>query len=387
MRHSPAIWPIAGSYAKVCSVVKDIDLTQRFAPNQRQQLAPASSLSCRLPLTPLADLNRNAWFLGRPPEQFNLNYPLAARYLHGLPEARLLGSAYAVLTRQHQLVQESYVSDERLSATGHLAVRQLRLQVGPQERLLRFALATDPLPRQRWEGAAYLPCDYWAFNYHHWLIDCLPGLIEYAAEPRWQQTRLILPADVRPFQRETLELLGIDPARVLSFAGDDLACAQLYLPSRGQFAPAELLRSRQHLWEAAGVTPPLRRRRYYISRQDAQQRRVRNEAELQPLLATLGFECLQLTGLSLREQIRLFAQAEWVVGPHGAGLSNLLFAPSDCRVLELLPADGVNQCFWVQANALGQAYAYLACASHGEARDLEVPVSDFKRLLEALGAA
>ncbi|MGV3524996.1 MAG: glycosyltransferase family 61 protein [Candidatus Sericytochromatia bacterium] len=386
MTSAPVLWPIAGSYAKVCSVVKDLDLSQRFAPNQRQLLAPAHVLPCRLPLTPVPELDRNTWFLGRPAEQFNLNYPLAARYLHGLPGARLISPAYAVLTRQHQLVQESYVSDQRLSETGAFAVQQLRLQLGGQERTLRFAVSSLCLPRQQSEAAAYLPCDYWAFNYHHWLIDCLPALLEYAADPRWQQTRLLLPADARPFQGETLDLLGIDRARVHYFAGDDLACAQLYVPSRGQFAPAELWRSRQRLWTAAGVTPPLRRRRYYISRQDAQQRRVRNEAELLPLLAAWGFECLQLTGLSLRAQIQLFSQAEWVVGPHGAGLSNLLFAPSDCRVLELLPADGVNQCFWVQANALEQLYAYLACPSHGAARDLEVPLGDLDRLLCALGA-
>jgi hypothetical protein len=46
------------------------------------------------------------------------------------------------------------------------------------------------------------------------------------------------------------------------------------------------------------------------------------------------------------DQARMFAEAELVVGVHGAALSNLVFCSPGARVLELLPADFVDPVFW-----------------------------------------
>ncbi|EKX41722.1 hypothetical protein GUITHDRAFT_141724 [Guillardia theta CCMP2712] len=43
------------------------------------------------------------------------------------------------------------------------------------------------------------------------------------------------------------------------------------------------------------------------------------------------------TGMSCREQVRVFASAHVVIGTHGAGLTNVMFAPSGARVIEFLP--------------------------------------------------
>ncbi len=48
---------------------------------------------------------------------------------------------------------------------------------------------------------------------------------------------------------------------------------------------------------------------------------------------------MALEGLSLAEQIRLFAGAGTVVAPHGAGLANLAYMPAGGRVVEFLPAN------------------------------------------------
>ena len=42
-----------------------------------------------------------------------------------------------------------------------------------------------------------------------------------------------------------------------------------------------------------------------------------------------------LSFLSFREQIELFATAEVVIGVHGAGLANLVFAPENTLIIEL----------------------------------------------------
>ena len=39
--------------------------------------------------------------------------------------------------------------------------------------------------------------------------------------------------------------------------------------------------------------------------------------------------------MSIQEQMRLFAESEFAIGVHGAALTNFLFVPLDCRVVEL----------------------------------------------------
>ena len=60
---------------------------------------------------------------------------------------------------------------------------------------------------------------------------------------------------------------------------------------------------------------------------------------------------------SLAAQIALFGAAGLVVGAHGAGLANLVFAPEGCRVLEFPVAGRANRTYEWLARALGHAYA------------------------------
>ena len=53
--------------------------------------------------------------------------------------------------------------------------------------------------------------------------------------------------------------------------------------------------------------------------------------------------------MTVAAQVRAFAEAECVVGPHGAGLTNLAFAPPGAAVVELFAGDYVNECFWALA--------------------------------------
>jgi capsular polysaccharide biosynthesis protein len=98
--------------------------------------------------------------------------------------------------------------------------------------------------------------------------------------------------------------------------------------------------------------------RLYICRSGAQRRRVVNEAEVVAYLQTLGFQCLQAERLSLHEQIRLFADAKVIVAPHGAGLTNMLFA-REAVIVEIINPAYFNLCYYRLANVLGHTYWYL----------------------------
>lgn len=97
----------------------------------------------------------------------------------------------------------------------------------------------------------------------------------------------------------------------------------------------------------------------FISRADATGRQILNWEEVLPVLHRHGFQVVELTRLSLGAQISLFQHASHVVGVHGAGLTNILFAPRNCAVLEILPPLVATRAYWYLASRLGQRYSAL----------------------------
>ena len=107
------------------------------------------------------------------------------------------------------------------------------------------------------------------------------------------------------------------------------------------------------------LAPP--HRRLYVTRGETRHtRRVKNEGALLSLLEPLGFERIDPGSMTPAAQVRAFAEAECVVGPHGAGLTNLAFAPPGAAVVELFARDYVNECFWALACTVeGLRYRYV----------------------------
>jgi len=97
--------------------------------------------------------------------------------------------------------------------------------------------------------------------------------------------------------------------------------------------------------------------RVYVARGDATVRRVANRDELQGVLDRYDIDTYLPGELSVREQVALFSRADLVVGPHGAGLTNVVFG-EDLAVIELF-GDKQIATFDRLAAALGHGYEYL----------------------------
>ncbi len=97
-------------------------------------------------------------------------------------------------------------------------------------------------------------------------------------------------------------------------------------------------------------------RRFYLERGPHALRRLLGEAELAQALRPLGFVPVRPERMTLEDQIRLFRDAEAIVAPHGAGLTNLGFCRPGCQVLELQMDAYVNWCFRHLAALRGLPY-------------------------------
>ena len=63
--------------------------------------------------------------------------------------------------------------------------------------------------------------------------------------------------------------------------------------------------------------------------------------------------------LPIGETAALFSKAEILVGPHGAGLTNMIFAPKGVKIFEIMPESDPNVCYWHLAEMLGHSYKML----------------------------
>jgi capsular polysaccharide biosynthesis protein len=181
---------------------------------------------------------------------------------------------------------------------------------------------------------------------------------------------VLIPAHPVPVAAETIARAGIARGREVRAVEpwEAFACERLVVP----WAMATLYEPHPRLasFLASLVTlpPPGPRRRLYIDRRAAPNRVLANENEVIAALARFGVVPVALEGRTLESQAALFADAELIVAPHGAGLANIVFAPRDCRVVELLPNAYANWCFRRLAAACGLAYdCVVGIAEPGEA--------------------
>lgn len=202
-------------------------------------------------------------------------------------------------------------------------------------------------------------------NYYHWLIDFLPRfhLLDKAGIAI-KNYPIIVNSGQTPFQMETLDLLGIRQEQLIEVnAGEVLAVGKLVAPailSTNTFVAQEALNwLRQFGLNHLARECANRKRRLFISRADATVRRLINEDEVYDSLEPLGFERFVPGAHSFIEQVEAFSNAECIIGPHGAGLTNLVFAPPNALIIDIKNTFSAAQFFETLAGQLKLSYAPL----------------------------
>ncbi len=229
-------------------------------------------------------------------------------------------------------------------------------------------------------------------NYYHWFSECLTRLCVAEGLP---EVPILTPKNLNSMQRETLALLGVGQDRLLELKEGCYEVDQLYFPSfpgttTGYMADWAFRRLRQRF---CGTRPKTEGKRLYVSRAESAHRKVTNEDEIIRALEREGFTAVVGQNLTVAEQIRLYADAEIIVGVHGAGLTNILFAPAGALVIDVLDPEHIVGCYYALAASLGQKY-WCLMGNNEAVKDgrsirkgydhISVPV---ELLLETLGAA
>jgi hypothetical protein len=199
------------------------------------------------------------------------------------------------------------------------------------------------------ESVVLLPTN-WPHNYFHFYRDFLPKILLLEQANIEPSVPVVVPDDLidQPFFQQAIRSERLARWNFISPRGQFIKTESLVFCSANQFivmdrsdapdpellrhakagtkfleSPAEVLAllGLDDLRTQAGAD-----RRVFLTRSGLRGRTISNYDELEPLLREKNFETVETEGLSLREQAQLFSECRYLIGIHGAGLTNIVWA-------------------------------------------------------------
>ena len=183
------------------------------------------------------------------------------------------------------------------------------------------------------------------YSYYHLLTDLIPHLIDTPRNPVLVPE--FMPQSFIEFLKQAQFEVKIIPQEI--FKVELLYIPEMNLPEWNSEKVKKIQTFFENLFPrdfqiSAKKSTPLNR--IYISRKLAVRRHLSNENEIMPMLRKHNFRKVYLEKMTIMEQVELFRRASHVISAHGAGLTNVLFAPKDARILEIRPELSSGQfCF------------------------------------------
>jgi hypothetical protein len=242
-----------------------------------------------------------------------------------------------------------------------------------------------------WERAA-LPLEIWSGNYYHWIAYHLPKILSFI-ENGWGN-HIILPErgrwrNVEQRDAAFISLIDLSVKGYLRLRPGVTEVRKLAIVDGDPHHAAALRRVANRLLSHVPQMPTLERKRLYISRSNAGYRKLLNEHRLVTELRNLGFEAIVLGDLPIAQQIEAFSKAECVVAMHDSGLANMIFCPSDAKIIEIIGNAYPVPDFYRLATTMGLDYCLVFGESVGDAehpghRNMVAPIDTIAALVKEL---
>lgn len=247
-----------------------------------------------------------------------------------------------------------------------------------------------------------------ALNYYHWICDYLPRMSIIDACPDLADLPIIVHHELKDFHKDSLRALGYDDlSRFICVPRKHyLDFEHAYIPhikhrpmsvdgKYDLFEPAltkETLMDIRKWFSSYMVLNTEFPKRIFVSRVGAKYRRCENEDAVFEIAREYDFEKIRNEDLSFTEQIALYSGAEAVMGVHGAGFTNMIFAQEGTSLIELFPRQAEARFFGNICHLLhhhqycifGNRTNTLGLPTR-EFWDFEVNLDDVKMALDKLG--
>jgi hypothetical protein len=198
----------------------------------------------------------------------------------------------------------------------------------------------------------------WEDNYYHIINDILPKLSLAAIYTDLRNATIIVGPSLKRSVCFQFMIQRNEAYRHLKFvvAGGPIATKNLIIPTVA-------MSSRRNFESLLDDLPIDRKphldgtRRLFVSRRSIDGRALDNLDGVEQILSRYKFEKAFPGDLSFEEQVKLFASAQYVVGIHGAGLTNIIFrAGGRLSLLELFAPEGINPHYYNICGHFGFSY-------------------------------
>jgi hypothetical protein len=202
-------------------------------------------------------------------------------------------------------------------------------------------------------------------NYGAWFLEDLPRLRALEAETA-PEAKLLIRPDLPEWATESLRIMGFSEDDWVYWHGGVSRAEKLILPRLylihsfgSDFDPSgrRWVRDRLKTNVEPTGTPDVGPR-LFVSRQGQKRRKIINIRELMNALRPFGFDPIRPEEHSMRELIEIYDSATFILGPHGSGMADMIYA-TDATVVEIFPKNEVRPVFYITANEFGHEYDFI----------------------------
>lgn len=194
------------------------------------------------------------------------------------------------------------------------------------------------------------------WNYYHWLLEYMWGIISYNEHYK-AELPLFISHRLLPWQLEFMSILGVDTRSVIQGDGSSrfrFEKAIVPMPLSTYLVPNPDVVRKIRAVLSKHKESPKPGKRIYLARNVVHGRKILNECAIRKVLDQFGFEFVDPSFMSPSEQIEFFSDAEVLVAPGGAALSNMVFCPKNVKVIMLSARRTWGETFTAIAAAIGQ---------------------------------
>ncbi len=272
---------------------------------------------------------------------------LPEAYLAELHQTTIIAGSNLILTNANQIIlnDEIYADqDRRYSFKSQYVVHADKNTI-----TVKYI---KQMPQPIAKGIHF--CHDFSHNYYHWILECLPRLYVVDQFADINNLPLLVDDGLTQQQLDALKLMNTanHPLHFLH-KGHSYQVNQLFVPNMSTvihdnynspvaydkdvlISPTAIHYMREKILQKLGCANQKGFRKIFISRKQSEHRRLLNLPEIENLLMSRGFEIVFPEALTFANQVKLFAQAELVVGQTGAGFVNLMWCPENCKALFMI---------------------------------------------------
>ncbi|MFP8890033.1 glycosyltransferase family 61 protein [Natrialbaceae archaeon A-CW2] len=319
-------------------------------------------------------------------------YPVGPRKTYRVKDCWIIGRRGAVFDQNHSLILESVGSNfERFFNRRRFLLNGYYTRTTAN--MISDSTYKEPIINREYDEVFPLISIYHQ-GYYFWLLEYLPKLrgLEQYSQKRDSTPPILVQPNPPKYMIESLALAGYGQTDIIEWHGQCSFVNSIILsqhrirkfsgkgPQGFDYNPS----IKDIEWVRKRLTRNIKRGGYdriYISRQNAKRgRKISNYESLEDKLSKRGFQSVCLEKLPFEKQVEICANADVIIGPHGAGLTNMIFS-TNAKIFEIFNDKFLKPSYCLLAHECGHDY-YHYIGDTADEVNIRVDIEEFLKLID-----